>query len=84
MKIVYLFSAIAFMASMKACTKEPVNTPETTENDGPVTVQFGLASPDYQVSTKSTGGLDAWNNTPLYVFGYDRTAEDFSEANALI
>ena len=84
MKKVYLFSAIAVMAAMTACTKEPVNTPETPENDGPVPVQFGLASPDYQVSTKSTGGLDAWNNTPLYVFGYDRTAEDFSEANALI
>lgn len=85
MKKVYLFSAIAVMAAMTACTKEPAgNSPETPENDGPVPVQFGLASPDYQVSTKSTGGLDAWNNTPLYVFGYDRTAEDFAETSALI
>ena len=82
MKKVYLFPAIAVMAAMTACTKEPVNT--TVPEDELVPVQFGLASPDYSVTTKSTGGLDEWNNTTLYVFGYDRTAEDFAETRALI
>lgn len=83
MKKVYLFSAIAVMAAVTACTKEPVNNQPDPE-EGPVPVQFGLASPDYSVTTKSAGGFDKWNNTPLYVFGYDRTAEDFTEAKALI
>lgn len=83
MKKVYLFSAIAVMAAVTACTKEPVNNQPDPE-EGPVPVQFGLASPAYSVTTKSAGGLDAWNNTTLYVFGYDRTAEDFTEAKALI
>lgn len=83
MKKVYLFSAIAVMAAVTACTKEPVsNQPDPEE--GPVPVQFGLASPAYSVTTKSAGGLDDWNNTTLYVFGYNRTAEDFTEVNALI
>ena len=81
MKKVYLFSAIAVMAAVTACTKEPVNNQPDPE-EGPVPVQFGLASPEYSVTTKSAGGLDAWNNTTLYVFGYDRTAEDFAEASA--
>lgn len=81
MKKVYLFSAIAVMAAVTACTKEPVNNQPDPE-EGPVPVQFGLASPAYSVTTKSAGGLDAWNNTTLYVFGYDRTAEDFAEASA--
>lgn len=83
MKKVYLFSAIAVMAAVTACTKEPVNNQPDPE-EGPVPVQFGLASPAYSVTTKSAGGLDAWNNTTLYVFGYDRTAEDFAETSALI
>lgn len=83
MKKVYLFSAIAVMAAVTACTKEPVNNQPDPE-EGPVPVQFGLASPEYSVTTKSAGGLDAWNNTTLYVFGYDRTAEDFAETSALI
>lgn len=81
MKKVYLFSAIAVMAAVTACTKEPVNNQPDPE-EGPVPVQFGLASPEYSVTTKSAGGLDKWNNTTLYVFGYDRTAEDFAEASA--
>lgn len=76
MKKVYLFPAIAVMAAMTACTKEPVNT--TVPEDELVPVQFGLASPDYSVTTKSTGGLDLWNNTTLYVYGFDRAAADYS------
>lgn len=76
MKKVYLFPAIAVMAAMTACTKEPVNT--TVPEDELVPVQFGLASPDYSVTTKSTGGLDQWNNTTLYVYGFDRKAADYS------
>ena len=76
MKKVYLFPAIAVMAAMTACTKEPVNT--TVPEDELVPVQFGLASPDYSVTTKSTGGLNQWNNTTLYVYGFDRAAADYS------
>ena len=76
MKKVYLFPAIAVMAAMTACTKEPVNT--TVPEDELVPVQFGLASPDYSVTTKSTGGMDQWNNTTLYVYGFDRSEADYS------
>ena len=76
MKKVYLFPAIAVMAAMTACTKEPVNT--TVPEDELVPVQFGLASPNYSVTTKASGGLDQWNNTTLYVYGFDREAADYS------
>lgn len=76
MKKVYLFSAIAVMAAVTACTKEPVNT--TVPEDELVPVQFGLASPNYSVTTKSSGGLNQWNNTTLYVYGFDRAAADYS------
>lgn len=79
MKKVYLFSAIAVMAAVTACTKEPVNNQPDPE-EGPVPVQFGLASPAYSVTTKSAGGLDAWNNTTLYVYGFVRTETDYSKA----
>lgn len=79
MKKVYLFSAIAVMAAVTACTKEPVNNQPDPE-EGPVPVQFGLASPEYSVTTKSAGGLDAWNNTTLYVYGFVRTETDYNEA----
>lgn len=79
MKKVYLFSAIAVMAAVTACTKEPVNNQPDPE-EGPVPVQFGLASPAYSVTTKSAGGLDAWNNTTLYVYGFVRTETDYNEA----
>lgn len=83
-----LFAAAA-LGMFAACSKNEVQevpqTPPVSE-DGPVAVQFGLASPNATVSTKGVGavgsteeGQNVWNMQDLYIFGFDRSITDFTK-----
>ncbi|MBO8470911.1 MAG: fimbrillin family protein [Bacteroidetes bacterium] len=89
MKKYALFAAAALVA-LAACSKNEVKpqTPETpVDDDSPVAVQFGVASPVSSVVTKSYGPLDGWNEQEsLYIYSFAREAGaiDYSTATPFI
>ena len=85
MKKYALFAAAALVA-LAACSKNEVKpqTPETpVDDDSPVAVQFGVASPVSSVVTKSYGPLDGWNEQEfLYIYSFAREAGDINYSTA--
>lgn len=85
MKKYALFAAAALVA-LAACSKNEVKpqTPETpVDDDSPVAVQFGVASPVSSVVTKSYGPLDEWNEQEsLYIYSFAREAGDIDYSTA--
>ncbi len=83
----YALLAIAAVGTLAACSKNEVapSQPELEYSGDPVAVQFGVASPAALTkATGTVGGLagaeNVWNKQTLYVFGFDRTITDFTNA----
>ncbi len=83
--------AVAAVGVMAACSKNEVapstggSQPETGYQDGKVPVRFGVGAPAALLtkSTGTVGGLadaNVWDQQTLYIFGFDRTVADFTNA----
>ena len=78
--------AAAAVGVLAACSKNEV-TPQQPEDSGdPVAVRFGVGAPA-ALLTKATGTVggvagagNVWDQQTLYVFGFDRTIADFTNA----
>ena len=89
MKKIAMITAAA-LGVLAACSKTEVKPqqPETPVDDtAPVAVQFGLAAPQSTVSTKASGTVggitddtNVWNGQTVYVMGFVRSTEDFTNA----
>ena len=89
MKKIAMITAAA-LGVLAACSKTEVKPqqPETPVDDtAPVAVQFGLAAPQSTVSTKASGTVggitddtNVWNGQKVYVLGFKRSTEDFTNA----
>lgn len=83
----YALLAIAAVGTLAACSKNEAapTQPELEYSGDPVAVQFGVASPAALTkATGTVGGLagaeNVWNKQTLYVFGFNRTISDFTNA----
>lgn len=75
----FYFFAIAALGMMAGCQKPDVN-PTVVDDSTPVAVTFGLNAPVASVSTKAA--IEDWTgNENLVVYGFPRTATDFSAPN---
>lgn len=81
----YILLSAALLMAAAGCTKEVIQTSEIdsqTEVEAPVPMKFGFAQPE--VTLKSVGSLEAWNNSPLYIFAFPVGTTDFSDPEDMI
>ena len=90
MKKLYVYVALAAMGVMAACSKNDNVDPQgnggntVIDDNSPVAVELGVKGLDADVSVVSkaqgNGSVEAWDSQELYIYAFDRTETDFTQA----
>ena len=90
----YLLTAIIAIGMLASCSKgsgkddpKPVGP---DNEDTPMEMKFSVGTPQVSVNTKSTGSVgdltgaeNKWNGQELFIYGFDRTVDDYSTEGAI-